>query len=697
MATPPNAPEPPRPPRHAPDAPRPDVIKVSDPRPSADTARPRPSREGPETTCAVPPKTATRNWPLADQLDLRLPPKPPSLPPKPPSPRKRLVDADDDSRPLKRPRPDDARPPARDDAHRRRDRPLPSTRDAPAPREDRLLPASSSSLPNGRPAVPKGAASAARGPSPAARARPDSVNGARPNPAPAGKRATPTKSDASKAFVPPLLSPLNIALPDLHDQSRSRAGPADDGEAAAPRERKKREAATGDGSAAPKVKKAEPPPPPSSKKNRVAIPPLLSPTLPPIVEAALRRRKKALLEPAEDAPKDGSRDAPAATKKRAAAELDEEPPKLVHRRRLVVSLSIPKNLRAAVKKILAQHPGRKDAVERDRDRDRDAERDRDRAGSDDALQAPQARKRPAGATDGVTDSVASKRPRTSEAPGLSRTAATPSTPSRKSTAPSRVSSSNWMAQTPGEGLNATPTASADRRPNGQDAAAGAKPDRQHEIKVLNEKEDRLRRKAKNLKHDADLIMRSHRSPNATSMKGRPGEAKIKYAYVLTLEGIIAFVMSFQAMNLALRMSSRRYNHTSWQSMLPLLDFLQGEMRRDDLDNCKPPLAVLLLMHAVCLDELLKCYASFDNAASLIKLEDLLSLERRRARLWSMVRDVNAGIDDAGLRVAISAWYSIDEVTDAALRVLRRWCDEERVDWTPEPVLAEYWPVQRGHA
>ncbi|KAJ6441959.1 Ribonucleoside-diphosphate reductase [Purpureocillium lavendulum] len=681
-----------KPAKQTPDSRRPDGHKALDSRPSLD-GKPRPPRDGPDTTYADRVGTQTQRLANAPSS---LPPKPPSLPPKPPSPaaRKRTADIDDELRPQKRSRPDDRRPvddrplpPSKDDLQRRKDRLQPSARENPLPKEDRL--SSSSSLPNGR-AILKGAANAPRNPSPGARPRGDSTNGVRPSLG-GSNRGTPTKSDASKSFVPPLLSPLHLSF---DDQKGARGG--DEGSIA----RKKKRDESRDRAPAVKMKKPEPAPAPPAKKNRppLVVPPLLSPTLPPMVEAELRRKKNASPEPADEKYRDG-RDALGIKRKPAPDKGDEDSTKPAPRRRLLVKLEIPKHLRQSVKRLLAPPTARKEAAKRDqnrereKERERERERDRDRAGSDDASQPLPARKRPMGSTDSLGDSLATKRPRVSDAASLSRVAATPATPSRKPTAMSRVSSGNSIANTPGEGANATPMTHVDRRPNGN-VVQGARPDRHQEIQILNEKEDRLKRMGKTLKHDADLILRSHRSPSSTSAGGGPSESKIKRGYALALEGITAFVMSFQAMNLARRLSNRKSDPSAWLSMLPLLDFLQAEMRRDDLSKCKPPLAVLLMFHAVCLDEVLRCYANLDNTPSLVKYEDLLSLERRRSRYWPMIRDINSDIDNADMRVVVSAWYTLDEVTAAALDVLRLWCEEENIDWSAETTLTQYWPIQR---
>ncbi|KAK4095110.1 hypothetical protein Purlil1_806 [Purpureocillium lilacinum] len=656
----------PKPSKRTPDSRKLDGLKAPDSRPSLD-GKSRPARDGPDTT---------------------LPPKPPSLPPKPPSPaaRKRLVDVEDEFRPQKRSKPDDRRPiderppplSNRDDPQRRKDRLQASARDSLPPKEDRL--SSSSSLPNGR-SILKGAVNTARNPSPGARPRGDSTNGVRPSLG-GSNRGTPTKSDASKSFVPPLLSPLHLSF---DDQNRTR-GDGDEG----PTARKKKRDDSRDAAPAAKTKKSEALP--LSKKNRppAVIPPLLSPTLPPAVEIELRRKNNASPEPSDDKSRDG-RDALGIKKDPASDNGNEEPAKPGPRRKLLVTLDIPKQLRPTVRKILALPPARKDAAKRDRDKEREkeSERERDRAGSDDESQAPPARKRPVGAVDSAADSQATKRPRVSDTSHLSRVAATPSTPSRRSTAMSRASSGNSMANTPGEGVQATPTTSVDRRPNGQGVTV-TKPEHQREMKTLLEMQDRLKKRAKGLKHDSDSTFQKY---NAISR--RHDEDKMKYGFALALECIITFTMAFQAMNPSRRLSKHRGDYATWFSMIPLLDSVYNEMRREGINTNKPVFAALLVLHCTCVDEVLRYASNLDSRP--LKYEEVITMERQRTRYWPWVGEINSTIADPDMRIDVKPWYTIDEVTNAALRVVRNWCAQENIDWTPDPMLAEYWPFQRGHA
>lgn len=531
-------------------------------------------------------------------------------------------------------------------------------------------------MPNGR-VVHKGALHPTRNPSPGSRSSGDAVNGIRPHSSGGNISSVPAKSDTSKSYVPPLLSPLKLSF-DGH----SRPHPDEDDLGA---KRDKRRDESGDAASASKpVKKTEPSA--TSKKNKLVIPPLLSPTLPPIVEAELRRRKKA----SPESPDEKDKEVPGSKRRLVAGVNGEGPHRLRHRRRLLVVFAIPKHLRQPVKKIIGPSTDRRDAHARDGERGREPGKKRDRPGCDEASQANQARKRPAGSADGASEAVAAKRPQTSD---MARVTATPSTPSKRSTAMSRVSSSNSMAQTPGEVINATP--SVDRRANGLDASWQRLD--WPEIKALGEREVSLKRKAVSLKHDSDQAMRNpHGSPSDTGAWLKPGESQIKLKYALCVESIIAFVMSFQAQNAWRTMSNKPTDYHSWDSVLPLLEHTQNEMRTHGL-NSKPLYVLLLLLHSIVLDEVLKGYSNLDSPTTHISLEAVLRLERKRARIWPTIREQGAHIADPALRVDASAWFSIDDITGAGLRILRTWCSEERVDnWTPEPMLKDLWPINPRH-
>ncbi|KAK5997098.1 hypothetical protein PT974_02450 [Cladobotryum mycophilum] len=592
-------------------------------------------------------------------LDMRLPPKPPPkhpLPPRPPSPgtRKRVADTDEESRPQKRSKPDSGRSgddrsqQPRDDAQRRKDRaPHGSSRDAPSHREDRSNHASSSALTNGRAAL-KNATGSTRTVSPAGRSRGDSVNGTRSG----NTRSTPTKQDAHKPYVPPLLSPLHLSFEDREDDLSST------------KPEKKRRDEYRDGPRSPRHKKLEP------------LRPLIKGK-----EAALQLRKKASLESLDGKIKE-EKESPIKKKKPPADYTDDdEPLQKSLRRTFVVTLKIPKRLKSNFKRMMNLSTSRKEVPAQSQER----------ATTEEPQNPPQARKRPVASTDAASDTTALKKPRAPDNSGSTRPPA-PSTPSKKGpTAMSRVSSSNSLAQTPGEMINATPSASTavDRRPNGQDTL---KPEQG--AAILRDKEQKFNVLGRKLKHDADMMMKGgRRSPNAN---GRSREANPRLGFVLSVESLLAFMGGFHAQNLFRSMCNKKCDPTGWASLFPFIDFLQKEIRRQEPSRRYLPLySLLLLLHGAAIDELIKCYLTLENPSAAVRLEDILKYERMRMKVWPQIRDTNDMIDKPDLRIDVTPWATLDEITSSSIRILRRWCANEEVVWSPNDILREPVALKSG--
>ncbi|PTB67515.1 hypothetical protein BBK36DRAFT_1116235 [Trichoderma citrinoviride] len=612
-----------------------------------------------------------------------LPLKPPTkhpLPPRPPSPvpKKRVADLDDDSRPQKRSRADDRAPLAREDAQRRKDRLLATaSRDAPPHRDDRPSApvANSSSLPNGRSLLKSAVGSSRNNASPAHRPRGDSMNGVRPTGS-GSNRATPTKTEAQKSSVPPLLSPLHLTFDDRDAEDRSLAKqnkkrPQEEPHAqpkSPSRQHKKSESAS-------ELKK---------QKSPLRLPPLLSPTLPPVVEAALQLRKKTSLEPLEGKPAKGKGDRekePPLKKKKPVAndysdDDDEDEPLLQRpRKSLVVTLKVPKKLRRDVKRILAlssSTAARKELQAQNQERS---------AAPEDSFQPPPARKRPVvpGDPAGTRESsTAQKKPRVPDIPSSSRLPA-PTTPSKRgATSMSRVSSSNSLAQTPGDNtVNATPSApaSSDRRVNGQAMSHTESV----EARAMRDKEARLSTLGRRLKHEADTAMRGGASGN---------EPDLKRGYAISVESLLAFMAGFQAQNTYRGLCNKRSDPSGWSSLFPLLEFIEGQMKRQEAHTRRfLPLYMLVLhIHLLAITELIRCHVTVENAA--ITVTDFARLERTRFKLWSQLSETFVNIENPALRLEIPQHQPLDDGLSAIHRMLIEWCHHEDVDWTPDAKLEE---------
>ncbi|CCE26808.1 uncharacterized protein CPUR_00277 [Claviceps purpurea 20.1] len=528
-----------------------------------------------------------------------------------------------------------------------------------------------------------------------------------------------TKSGAAttKSFVPPLLSPLHLSFESREKEKRIRAE-EDDAKVKKEKERKRRDDSQ-HGSAPSKPKKLESTAPAAAKKPRptVSIPPLLSPTLPPVIEAELKRRKKTTAEASEEPSRPG-RDA-VSTKKRPAATRDVEDDvkavptagkKLGHCRRLLVVLQVPKHLRAAFAKIVGPKPEPKAESKSESKRTSHGQADRDldrkpRAGSDEAAGSSMTRKRPNGAAEGA-DAPAAKRPRSSDQGTATARPkhGSPSTPSKKTTAMSRVSSSNSLTRTPTAAITtSTPSASApapasastDRRPNGTDKAPlkGENP----EAKILRDKEEKFMAIGKHLKHEADPILQEHRSDTLLGLRNTPRELKVKRGYVLSLESIIAFMLGFHARNTRLAMYNQAGDMHGWHTMFPLMECLLQEMQRMELPNQQPLHAMLLLFFGILLEELIKCPYQCEGLPppGPSEMAVMAQQERRKVKTWGQVRQMYAGVRDARMRVDVKPWSTVDDVAEGALRVLKLWCREEGIEWVESRAVRENWPVVRA--
>lgn len=419
------------------------------------------------------------------------------------------------------------------------------------------------------------------------------------------------------------------------------------------------------------------------------LPALLSPTLPPQIEAELSKRVK------QDAKSDGKSDpkpqedrdgeerserrseerpkedrASSTIARKAPVEQDDDDSGGKEKRKsLVVTLYISKRIRQSVKRYLALPP-RKEPTRQER------------SVSSEAPPA-QAKKRPASTTETIADSISVKRPRTSSISGSSRLPPPPSTPSKKGTAAmSRVSSNNSQVHTPGDAATATPSAppSSDRpMANGTDGARADKA----EFKAMVARQTHFASLGRRLKHKGDQATKRSAQANG-SMQHR----EVKLGHVYTVESIIAFMTSFQALNISRGLSGKVYDAASWASLFPLLEFLQKEVRRLDMRRCQPLYALILMLHAVSIEEVIKSYGTFDNPGAHITIQDLVKHERNRARIWPLVREANEAIESSSLRVSIMPWSTLDEISTSALRILRHWCADENVEWTPDVNLKD---------
>jgi hypothetical protein len=117
-----------------------------------------------------------------------------------------------------------------------------------------------------------------------------------------------------------------------------------------------------------------------------------------------------------------------------------------------------------------------------------------------------------------------------------------------------------------------------------------------------------------------------------------------------------------------------------------VDALRGDVRRLGSSGASL-VALVVLLQARAFEEILKCYGTYPSPEQRIRPEELLRLVNSRAKSLSQARDILADstVGRGGILkgVDIGAWMSVEEACDAIVRVIRRWCADEEVDWTPE--------------
>ncbi|TQN70894.1 hypothetical protein CSHISOI_04539 [Colletotrichum shisoi] len=570
-----------------------------------------------------------------------------------PEKRKRIVDAENESRPQKRARPEASTPldersrTPRDETPRRKE--MHSSQDR-ISQKDGKPGTASSSLPNGRSTLKTALGSGSgSGPikSPMSRARGDSVNGNRPSPS--GSRAR-VDTASSRSAVPPLLSPLH--LPNESD-SRPKDKWRDD---------------VGEHSRPPKSLKAEPPPSIKRSKSHLKLPALLSPTLPPMLEEELARLKNTPTKGSTSSQRTQPPDSPTTGKRSHAVVKEEDEDRKEPRekardrpRRFMVTLKYSKKYTKSVQRLLAL-PTRKDAVKKER------------SVSIEPPAPPQARKRPMGSTENVVDSISVKRPKMSDVPSSSKLV-TPSTPSKAATSMSRVASSNSV-NTPGDGNGLTPAAppSSDRdrpqtRDESRDAANSSK------IQALRDRSSRFSRLGTKLKHERDMLLERKNSDRGAPLS----DSDNKLSMILGLEAALAFMVGFRALFESRRMENKAQDPKQWGSILPLLAVMRHDVRKS-----RPLEALFWQLQGVIYEELIKCYWSLDPASHAVQM---INSERSRSAVWKSAFDAAERVEASAMRTNMGPWTSVEDAVSSSLKVMRRWTQEENVSWRAEVTVS----------
>lgn len=230
------------------------------------------------------------------------------------------------------------------------------------------------------------------------------------------------------------------------------------------------------------------------------------------------------------------------------------------------------------------------------------------------------------------------------------------------------------------------TGTSDKRPNGV-------PPSKQDPKSLQEKESHMRKVGTQLKHGADNALKGRRSPSSSNAKdSRPHSSKgeqsnLKMGCMLGIESILCFMQAFQASGALRALHGRKPDAVGWQSLFPLSDYILSELQRTEPRRNRPLHALLLLLQVYAADEVIRCNLALEPGSQ--QAAEVVKYERLRSRALAQIRDLHNSIDDARLRPNTTAWATLDDITETALRVMRRWCHEEEVDWTTEMSPRDY--------
>ncbi|RYC64878.1 hypothetical protein CHU98_g1314 [Xylaria longipes] len=479
-----------------------------------------------------------------------------------PSPerRKRAVEVDEGSKPLKRAKMEDAIPngtaprPSKDTNSQKPMRSIPQGKNE--AKDTKHSPAT-----NGRPASSN---STVRASSPRYSSQANG-HGKSSSGQALHKRAVSSGEPVSRA-VPKLLSPLYIGdlsvdkSSDTVKESTSESRPSPKKRPMEPNSLKPQQ----------KRLREDPEPSPSAKKRRV-LPPLLSPTLPPIVINELARLEKKAGTPSKEAGLKNSQTSDSSVVKKPAKSMREETIHVDNKKeepaQYVVTMKYKKRHAKTIERLLNLPSGGKKKVEGLR---RDDQTPRESPGS---VEPGTARKRPRTTTD---TSEALKRPKTSDT-------LRPSTPPKQSTAMTRIASNSSQVGTPGATNGLTPSAhlSADKR------REPIPPEKLQRAQRLHSNHKYFMELGTKLKHQRDAIMKN---------KDKAGvqERDHQTAVAAGIQSLLLYMHAVKLQSDALDLERLPRRPQSWREVLPLFRVVRSDCSRNVQLS-----ALLLRIQAIC--------------------------------------------------------------------------------------------------
>ncbi|KAI1506301.1 hypothetical protein F5X99DRAFT_129969 [Biscogniauxia marginata] len=478
--------------------------------------------------------------------------------------------------------------------------------------------------------------------------------GASPKPAPQvnGSHRNTTSSQGTQKktggstpnsrSLPPLLSPTlaaNVSALVKDDTKSSRIG------------LKKKPVETSSLKPPPRKLRDDGDPSPSPTKKR-KIPPLLSPTLPPIVMQELAKVEKKPLSKGSSQRSRQVSDSPTSVKKAFKPSKRGDTIYVEHKKvqpeRYLVTMKYKKRMSKTIERLLALPPGGKkksEALKRD---------GRPIRGSSDSVVPGTARKRPRTVTD-ASESI--KRPRTSEN-------LRPSTPPRQSAAMSRIASSSSQAGTPGMANNLTPAA----QPLPEQRRLSLNPEQMQKLRSLQGGHRLYMELGTKLKHERDAIMKTHDANR---------ERERQVAMAAGIQSVLSYMhaVKLQSDGFDLERQPRRLQ--SWKEVLALFRVV-----RLDCNINGQLTALLFRIQGICLvylgramwhhlHDLEIAREAVNNSKEQVEVWRLAANARKRLGVYDGSSDSTDGGSVGKLIDRLGPWSSPDEAIPIALEILRK--------------------------
>ncbi|KAI1438568.1 hypothetical protein GGR50DRAFT_368645 [Xylaria sp. CBS 124048] len=480
------------------------------------------------------------------------------------------------------------------------------------------------------------------------------------------KKATSNHESAPKT-VPKLLSPLDIAELSIEKSSDTlKEGVSE------PRPSPRKKPTETNILKQTKKSREDREPSPSVRKRKV-LPPLLSPTLPPLVMEELAKLEKSKATPSKDANLRNSQSSDSSIARKPtkspmrqdtvlAVSKKEAPPQFM------VTMKYKKRHAKTIERLLNLPSGGKKRMENLKKEDQTPHE------SSGATELNTARKRPQTTTD---TSEASKRPKSSDPPR-------PLTPSKQSTSMSRIASNSSQVETPGAANSLTPSAqfSGKRR-------EPIAPDKLQRAQRLHSGHKYFMELGTKLKHERDAIM-----------KGKTSTIQEREHQIAVAAGIQSLLLYMHAVKLqsdAFDLERLPRRPQSWREVLPLFPVIRSDCSRNT-----PLSALLLRLQGICMNYMGRAFWFLPNDSDAA--EKALSISKDEADIWRQAEiarrklgmyDGTSGSSDGGvvgkLIDRLGPWTTPDEMVPVALEVMRNII---RIDgpWKPIDELAK---IARG--